>query len=349
LHETSPAGWRFGRAYGAINFCAWSDPATLGQRIGAEQDSCSEEVRSGLKDRFTFGRDFNCNPGECGDGTPAPLATDCTFYLNYFHGVNLSPGFADPGGTLQAGDTVRYRYTSHDGGAALVRTACLGWGIIPRSCVAWPPPSGYEGVLTCPYTPDRCGGKCCPTTQPDTFSTSCNDVTFCSDGNPCTADHCNDLGQCTYSPSNCDDGDSCTVDLCGVSGCIHTPIDCDDGNGCTNDACSAGQCAHVFAAKCIAPIVSLMLERECGDGSVDSDDQCDDGNQSAGDCCSPTCSFEPVGSSCADGNTCTTSDVCDGTGACTSGFCDIGKSCGVICGGTLTCQEATPGACACAP
>jgi cysteine-rich repeat protein len=56
----------------------------------------------------------------------------------------------------------------------------------------------------------------------------------------------------------------------------------------------------------------------CGDGFVDANlgETCDDGNTVAGDCCSATCTTEPDGQACTDGNACTTTDSCS-AGVCT--------------------------------
>ena len=86
---------------------------------------------------------------------------------------------------------------------------------------------------------------------------------------------------------------------------------------------------------------------ECGDGVVAAGEECDDGNLLAGDCCSATCFFEAVGSSCDDGDACTTSDQCDGFGACnqsTPVVCDDGEFCNgaETCDVALDCQVGTP-------
>ena len=67
----------------------------------------------------------------------------------------------------------------------------------------------------------------------------------------------------------------------------------------------------------------------CGDGAVEAGEQCDDGNTAAGDCCSPTCQYEPAGSSCSsDGDACT-NDLCDATGGCThpAVICPLCETC----------------------
>ncbi len=56
----------------------------------------------------------------------------------------------------------------------------------------------------------------------------------------------------------------------------------------------------------------------CGDGEVNGQEQCDPTAESAA-CCSSSCSFEPEGTSCEDGDPITCPDQCDGAGACLPG------------------------------
>ena len=70
----------------------------------------------------------------------------------------------------------------------------------------------------------------------------------------------------------------------------------------------------------------------CGNGVLEPGEQCDDHNNIAGDCCSPTCTFEPAGSPCEDGNVCTTNSTCDGAGVCgVTGFPVVPCTDGNIC------------------
>ena len=48
----------------------------------------------------------------------------------------------------------------------------------------------------------------------------------------------------------------------------------------------------------------------CGNGTLEPGETCDDGNQTGGDCCSATCTAEPAGTACSDGNACTAVDLC---------------------------------------
>ena len=69
----------------------------------------------------------------------------------------------------------------------------------------------------------------------------------------------------------------------------------------------------------------------CGDGSVDPGEECDDGNYVDGDCCSASCTVEPDGAACDDGEVCTTercaSGVCVGTPVRDGTSCDDGSQC----------------------
>jgi cysteine-rich repeat protein len=75
--------------------------------------------------------------------------------------------------------------------------------------------------------------------------------------------------------------------------------ECDDGNTTSGDGCDAN-----------------CTVTRCGNGIVTAGEACDDGNLADGDCCDHTCHFEVAGTTCDDGNPCTTSDRCDGAGAC---------------------------------
>ena len=76
--------------------------------------------------------------------------------------------------------------------------------------------------------------------------------------------------------------------------------------------------------------IVFTLGGVCGNGTVEAGEDCDDGNTDNGDCCSATCTFEPIGSSCADGTVCNGDEICDGAGLCQTGTplaCDDGDAC----------------------
>ncbi|HEY8514658.1 MAG TPA: hypothetical protein VIS07_03990 [Candidatus Binatia bacterium] len=83
----------------------------------------------------------------------------------------------------------------------------------------------------------------------------------------------------------------------------------------------------------------------CGNGTLDVGETCDDGNLEDGDCCSSSCTLEPEGSACDDGNLCTRSDACDAAGACVGSdpvVCGAGGTDGSgQCGSAATCDPAT--------
>jgi cysteine-rich repeat protein len=175
--------------------------------------------------------------------------------------------------------------------------------------------------------------------------------TPCSDGNVCNGAETCQGGVCTAgTPLSCDDSTVCTLDSCSPAlGCAHAPIVCDDEDPCTDDVCDpALGCQHPFSARCLQPILGLLLAQKCGDGALDAGEQCDDGNATDGDCCSSACRFETAGAPCTDGSVCTLGDNCDGAGGCVWTSCDVGRGCGQLCGVALACQEPTPGVCRCA-
>jgi hypothetical protein len=129
-----------------------------------------------------------------------------------------------------------------------------------------------------------------------TLSLQCD----CDDNNPCTADSCDDEGDCLYEAVDpglaCDDGDPCTVGgLCdGEGSCQSAAMACEDPGACGTSSCVDGECA-----------VSLMAEGTSCD---------DDNNCTESDSC--TVGGECLGDSidCDDGDPCTI-DSCQKGGA----------------------------------
>ncbi|MDY7229154.1 choice-of-anchor A family protein [Hyalangium rubrum] len=205
-------------------------------------------------------------------------------------------------------------------------------------------------VGTCGFTPAtvRCrdsAGTCDVEEYCTGMSASCPADIFLSagtactpDGNSCTLDMCNGSGHCAHPPApvgvSCNDGNACTTgDVCNGAGtcggstlscnsppdaqcyqsagtctdgaCSYTPksagTSCNDGNTCTTgDVCNgAGTCGGT-ALSCNSP----------------PDAQC---YQFAGTCTNGACSYtpKPAGTSCNDGSSCTSEDVCNGAGSCT--------------------------------
>jgi fibronectin type 3 domain-containing protein len=190
-------------------------------------------------------------------------------------------------------------------------------------------------------------GNACTTS--DTCSNgSCvgGPAVVCNDGNVCTDDSCNPTAGCVYANNTapCDDGNACTAtDVCQAGACVGTnpvtctaldpchdvgvcnpgtglcsnPIkpngtECDDGDLCTQtDVCQNGVCVGFDPVTC--PILG-----QCYDQGT-----C---NPQTGYCSFPQ---KPNGSTCNDGNLCTTNDSCQ-NGACTGGpalVCNDGNAC----------------------
>jgi cysteine-rich repeat protein len=144
----------------------------------------------------------------------------------------------------------------------------------------------------------------------------------CDDGNLVDGDCCSAGCLFEAAGSSCDDGLFCTSEsACDDAGtCLGTAFDtCDDGDECTVDQCND------FSDTC-----QNIPFCECGNGVVDPDEACDDGNFLDGDCCSSTCTLEPQGASCDDGQFCTVDNVCDDSGICLAGTardCDDADVC----------------------
>jgi len=123
------------------------------------------------------------------------------------------------------------------------------------------------------------------------------DTTFaCDDGNACTADACNGIGVCVYTPIVCNDNNPCTDDACDTGiGCVYTNNTnlCNDNTVCTaNDVCGGGICAGT-------PIV-------CDDNTLCTTNSCHAVNG---------CVFTTI--NCDDQNPCTT-DGCNALTGCTN-------------------------------
>ncbi len=213
-----------------------------------------------------------------------------------------------------------------DDGNECTSDACDGAG----ACVATNLESGEEctdDANLC--TDDICDGEgAC--THPDN-TIACDDGLFCTatdicsggvcvgSGDPCAAggecaDNCNEAGDTCNELSSVpctDDGNVCTDDHCDGSGaCVHpnNTAPCNDGSFCNgNDTCFAGTCSSHAGNPCTGG-------GQCADICNEGPDHC----------------FDAGGTGCDDGNACTTSDACNGSGTCVGGpapNCDDGDVC----------------------
>jgi hypothetical protein len=139
---TSSGNWHYGRAITSVNMCGWVLPGSMGAARGDVADSCSTAARDRLAHRREFGRDYNAPAHAATDGTLVPANPACRLFYNYFHGTDFTGNgghWADPA-TGTTGGTVRYRFTTNDGAAVVVRDTTLGWGFLPVDCVQRPTP-----------------------------------------------------------------------------------------------------------------------------------------------------------------------------------------------------------------
>ena len=214
------------------------------------------------------------------------------------------------------------------------------------TCVA------YTIEVDCPAEP----GAACSQPACDPVTGACGvvgapDGTDCATG-PCDAGAKCHEGECLVPNGACDDGDPCTADECDdQSGCTNTPLDggpCDDGNPCSaGDSCVEGACW---------PGQDVCVCETSEDCSGEGFDQClGDWSCESGACVvmpntAVTCDDLPVeacqvaqcqpstgecvvhaaadGVACEDGNACTQDDSCSqGTCAGTLDDCDDDNPC----------------------
>ncbi|MHC5111541.1 MAG: hypothetical protein ACYTHJ_16865 [Planctomycetota bacterium] len=200
-------------------------------------------------------------------------------------------------------------------------------------------------------TDDTCNelGQCANEPNYDEATECCNPLTgeiqIIDDVDPCTIDECDpETGQVQHPRSEpgtpCSDNDDCTEnDACDGDGmCVGELIDCDDGVGCTADACVDSVC------------INLPSNDECDNGNdcdgVETCDlmldcqpgepvECDDMIDCTVDSCDPEtgeCTYDPMDSSCDDGNECNGLEFCDPVFGCQEREpvdCDDGIPCTV--------------------
>jgi hypothetical protein len=178
-------------------------------------------------------------------------------------------------------------------------------------CAPGAPGADASGCIHMPVVcpaPDQChtGGTCDPSTGACVMTPKA-DGTECSDGNPCTrtdtcqqgicqgtnAVVCSPLDQC-HDTGTCDPSTGICSNPVKADGTV-----CHDGNACTQtDTCQSGICVGRNAVVCPTP-------DQCHDPGT-----CD---PATGVCSNPA---KANGTSCDDGNGCTTGDTCH-AGLCT--------------------------------
>jgi cysteine-rich repeat protein len=147
----------------------------------------------------------------------------------------------------------------------------------------------------------------------------------CDDSNTVDDDGCSSTCtvepgySCMGNPSNCET-------VCG-DGLVINGEQCDDENLDDDDGCSSS-CTVEQGWSCAGE--PSMCAPICGDDLTVGTEECDEGdaNGTLQSCCSESCTFQPQGTACDDGNICT-DDVCDGANECvlTPTSCDDGNVC----------------------
>jgi hypothetical protein len=208
-----------------------------------------------------------------------------------------------------------------------------------------------------PCTADSCSTTGACVHKPVAAGTSCSDNNACNGTESCDA-----AGVCKAGPlPDCDDKNPCTVDAClTAGGCGHVPGNngaaCKDGTGaagvCDAGACkvdlgcgpSPDACKAFVKVNGVCTLQPLPDDTSCNDGSLCTQkDVCKSGVctgtlpvtcSGASACtnagtCNPATGLcvggtpKPVGTTCDDGNLCTSTDACNATGQCVG----VAKTC----------------------
>src|SRR5262249_789213 len=138
----------------------------------------------------------------------------------------------------------------------------------------------------------------------------------CDDGNTTAGAGCS--ATCTVEPGfSCMGNPSACVAICG-DGLVVDGEGCDDGNTGAGDGCSA-TCTVEEGWNCAGE--PSMCAPICGDGLVRGSEACDEGvaNGTLPSCCAATCQFKAAGTTCDDGNACTTRHTGAGGSTCVGG------------------------------
>jgi len=166
-----------------------------------------------------------------------------------------------------------------------------------------------------------------------TIQASTCDPAACDDGDPCTADDCQNL-TCTHSrmPDGavCGSGAVCISGICSVPQCTRD-ADCADGDVCDGlETCSGFRCLSGTPLVCPAPgdcqQGGCSASSGCFVSNLPDGTRCDDGNSSttgdqcsAGHCVGIAFSGCRSDAECSDGNLCNGTETCGSSGSCLSG------------------------------
>lgn len=255
-----------------------------------EDDNCDGEVDENASLLCDDGKQCNglevCTAGACVPGE----AVDCSM----LNGPCLTGECSEKDGGCRA-------FPIENGTACDDGLFCTENGVCDAGeCVTTPRDCSAEddacNVGACDETADAC------VKEPRSDGTTCDDGSFCTVSDVCTA------GICGGSTRDCSSvADQCNDGVCDdtIDSCVKQPVangsTCEDGMFCTvGDTCQAGACTAGGPRACGAAGGS------CRDGV------CDEATRS--------CTGDPVpdGTACDDGAYCTVSDSCV-AGTCTGG------------------------------
>ena len=224
-----------------------------------------------------------------------------------------------------------------------------------------------DAVNGCTAGADPCaaGGQNCDEVNDVCYSCGdgvLHDSEDCDPGAP-LSHNCCDATDCTFVASGgadpqgvCSGAPECQEDVCdGSGGC--TTANLADGTACTDDGefctgpeeCQSGACQSA-GNPCAVPADCDEVNdvcANCGNGSVEGGEDCDPAAPQSDTCCDPaTCLWTAAGladpqDSCSGAPECQT-DVCDGSGGCTTADETDGTTCtsdGEFCTGVEICQS----------
>jgi hypothetical protein len=139
VQEISPNGWAYGYVYGSFHGCGWVDASFLKKINNSVSQTCPTDAatRMPAPDQiFSAWSDDNQNGRPYHTVDCAPAGATLSAYGNYRGGT-----FTNKYGPLEANHAVAWLYTTHDGGAVLVKdgandVGAPAWFFIPAQCVA---------------------------------------------------------------------------------------------------------------------------------------------------------------------------------------------------------------------
>jgi hypothetical protein len=285
-----------------LGSCTAGEPIECDDGVDCTIDACQEPTGACLYTPVDSACDdaAACNGSETCDvsvGCVAGAPWDCTDGIDCTDDVCVEP---EPPGTTPSCDyTPRHDRCQNDvfcdGEEQCVLELGCQPGDVPDCDDAVPctHDSCDSGLDACAHAPDDtlcddtlwCNGpETCDAEPPGDISPGCRPGTApdCSDGIGCTVDTCDeatDSCRSTADPSSCPEPPVCNAPVCDPTAvpaidCGYTPVP--DGTACEVTPGSPGVCLD-----------GACIERGCGNGVPDPDEECDYAGQLLG--CNDTC------------------------------------------------------------